>query len=101
MPWLCNGVRTPVLGNARQAWQERRATLRSAAVRGFALAGVLVLPAVTAEEVRRAWAAVPAGTAVILLTRTASEALGAVAAAPHGPLIAVIPIQSRPTEEPG
>jgi len=69
-----------------------------AAVRGFALAGVLVLPAVTAEEVRRAWAAVPAGTAVVLLTRAASEALGAAAAAPHGPLIAVIPTQGRGDE---
>ena len=66
-----------------------------ATVRGFALAGVQVLPAVTAEEVGRAWAALPAGTAVVLLTRAASEALGAVAAAPDGPLIAVIPTHRR------
>jgi len=72
-----------------------------ATVRGFALAGVRVLPAVTAEEVGRAWAALPAGTAVVLLTGAASEALGAAAAAPHGPLIAVIPTQSRGEATPG
>ena len=48
-----------------------------ATVRGLALAGVRVLPAVTPDEVRRTWAALPAGTGVVLLTRAASDALGA------------------------
>jgi hypothetical protein len=62
-----------------------------ATVRGLALAGVPVLPAVTPEQVHRAWAALPADTAVVLMTPAAFEALGTAATALDGPLVAVIP----------
>ncbi|MDJ0322694.1 V-type ATP synthase subunit F [Cryobacterium sp. PH31-AA6] len=58
---------------------------------GFTLAGAGVYPAETDEEVRRAWAELPEGTGIVLLTPRAAEALGAIIANPHGPLTAVLP----------
>jgi vacuolar-type H+-ATPase subunit F/Vma7 len=49
----------------------------SAAVQGYALAGVEVLTAETPEEVRRAWALLTDEVAVVILTARAAEALGA------------------------
>jgi len=70
-----------------------------ATVRGFALAGVPVLPAVTPEQVRRTWAGLPAGTAVVLVTQAAFDVLGTAATAPDGPLVAVIPGTGDGSEE--
>lgn len=62
-----------------------------ATVRGLALAGVRVIPAETPDQVRRTWAALPPGIVVVLLTRSAFDALGPAAAASEGPMVAVIP----------
>jgi vacuolar-type H+-ATPase subunit F/Vma7 len=44
-------------------------------VRGFGLAGALVLPADRPEVVRAAWQGLPGDVAVVILTRTAADAL--------------------------
>ena len=43
---------------------------------GFALAGATVIAAEDAAAVRDAWAALPGGTAVVVLTPAAAAALG-------------------------
>jgi len=62
-----------------------------ALLEGFKLAGARVYGAETDDEVRRAWAALPERTGIVLLTPRAAEALGAAAADPLGPLTAVLP----------
>lgn len=44
-------------------------------VRGFALAGVLVVPAEDPAGVRRAWAGLPDDVELVVLTRAAAAAL--------------------------
>jgi vacuolar-type H+-ATPase subunit F/Vma7 len=44
-------------------------------VRGFGLAGALVLPAADAPAARAAWAALPDDVAVVILTAAAAAAL--------------------------
>jgi vacuolar-type H+-ATPase subunit F/Vma7 len=45
-------------------------------VEGFSLAGAAVFAAQSADEVRRAWANLPAEVAVVILTPAAADALG-------------------------
>jgi vacuolar-type H+-ATPase subunit F/Vma7 len=59
-------------------------------VRGFGLAGALVVPAASPAEVRDAWASLPAEVEVAILTPAAAEALEA-GAVPPGPLRVVMP----------
>jgi vacuolar-type H+-ATPase subunit F/Vma7 len=58
---------------------------------GFALAGALVYPSATADQVRAAWRDLPRSVAVVLLTATAADTLSAERRAPDAPLTAVIP----------
>lgn len=44
---------------------------------GYALGGARVFPAVSAEEIRRAWDGLTADTALVILTAAAAESLGA------------------------
>jgi len=60
-------------------------------VRGFALAGVEVLPAADEAAARAAWAALPSGTAVVILTPDAQAALRVELAAAPSVLAAVLP----------
>lgn len=60
-------------------------------VSGFALAGARVYPADTPEQVREAWAGLPATVAVVILTRVAAEAVEAERMAPRSPLTVVMP----------
>lgn len=62
-------------------------------VGGLALAGVDVLVAEDPEAVRRAWRALPATVALVLLTPAAAEALGdaVTAPVPDRPLTVVMP----------
>lgn len=46
-------------------------------VAGYELAGALVLPADTPDEVERAWASLPRDVAVVVLTPGAADRLGA------------------------
>lgn len=46
-----------------------------AQVRGFALAGVLVLPAEDRDAVRKAWRSLPDNIGLVLLTPQAAQAL--------------------------
>jgi vacuolar-type H+-ATPase subunit F/Vma7 len=57
----------------------------------FALVGVRVLPAGTPGEVARAWADLPPGTELVLLTAAAVAALGEPARTSLRPLVAVLP----------
>jgi hypothetical protein len=59
-------------------------------VRAFALAGVAVLPAEDADAVRAAWAALPDGVDLVLLTDAAARALGDAVAGAAEPLTAVM-----------
>lgn len=59
-------------------------------VSGFALAGVLVRDAECAADARRAWGALPADVAVVLLTPAAAAALAAERAA-NWPMHVVLP----------
>jgi vacuolar-type H+-ATPase subunit F/Vma7 len=45
-------------------------------VEGYALAGVTVLPADSQEEAAAAWAALPADTALLIMTTSAADWLG-------------------------
>lgn len=47
-----------------------------ALVRGFGLAGAVVLPAGDGDEARAAWRRLPDGTAVVILTAMAATAIG-------------------------
>jgi len=62
---------------------------RRVLVQGFALAGVLVVEADDADQVRRAWDSLPADVAVAVLTPAAAAALGEEALA-RGPALAVV-----------
>ena len=61
------------------------------ALQGFALAGVAVLPAVTPEQARARWAALPRDVALVLLTPAADAALAELAYPVVGPLVATLP----------
>jgi vacuolar-type H+-ATPase subunit F/Vma7 len=71
-------------------------------VAGMALAGVEVLPALTAVETHRAWDALPAEVAVVLLTQQAAEDLGDARLSPRSPLSVVLPtgVATAPPEDP-
>lgn len=58
---------------------------------GFALAGVRVYAADTAQAVRAAWHALSDDVAVVILTASAAQAIGADRAAPGAPLTVVMP----------
>lgn len=63
-------------------------------VRGYELAGVLVLVAEDAEEIRAVWHELPEDVAIVILTQQAAEALGDEAPArtsAASPLTAVLP----------
>ena len=60
-------------------------------IAGFALAGVRMCPAADAAEVRAAWRAASAQSAVVILTAEAADALGADRTAPSAPLTVVMP----------
>jgi vacuolar-type H+-ATPase subunit F/Vma7 len=61
------------------------------ALQGFALAGVAVLTASTAEQARARWAGLGRDVALVLLTRPAADALGDLATTVRGPLVATLP----------
>lgn len=58
-------------------------------VQGFGLAGVVVLPADGAEEVRAAWRSLPPDVGILILTADAARVLGETERA--RPLIVVMP----------
>ena len=60
-------------------------------VRGYELAGVLVLVAVDPQEVRALWHDLPEDVAIVILTKQSAEALGDEALATVSPLTAVLP----------
>jgi vacuolar-type H+-ATPase subunit F/Vma7 len=60
-------------------------------VGGFALAGARVYPVDTAEQARQAWRGMPDTVAVVILTATAAEAIGADRTATQAPLTIVLP----------
>lgn len=62
-----------------------------ARVAGFALAGVTVLAAEQPDEVLRAWADLPAGTALVIVTPAAARALGPQRLDAGRPLTVVLP----------
>ncbi|HEY5247536.1 MAG TPA: hypothetical protein VIJ15_03665 [Dermatophilaceae bacterium] len=62
-----------------------------ALLEGFRLAGACIRAAETEDEVRRAWTALPPGTAVVILTPRAAEALGTELADAGSPLTVVLP----------
>ncbi|HEY7223096.1 MAG TPA: V-type ATP synthase subunit F [Micromonosporaceae bacterium] len=60
-------------------------------VRGYALAGVRVLPAEDADEVRDAWRSLPADVGLVVLTEQAAQALADTLTAERTwPLVAVM-----------
>ncbi|HEX6872252.1 MAG TPA: V-type ATP synthase subunit F [Micromonosporaceae bacterium] len=61
-----------------------------AQIRGFALAGAVVLPADDPGQVRSAWQALPADVAVVLLTVSAAAALPEPVRQGLTPLVAVM-----------
>ncbi len=63
-----------------------------ALLEGYRLAGARVYAAETDDEVRRAWAALPKNTGMVLLTPRAASALGAAVSNPLSPLTAVLPL---------
>lgn len=60
-------------------------------VRGYELAGVLVLVAEDSEEVRVLWRNLPEDVAIVILTQQAAGALGDDALATASPLTTVLP----------
>lgn len=58
---------------------------------GFVLAGALVFPAETRDEVRAAWASLPADVAVLILTPRAAGWLGVAPRTRRDVLLAVMP----------
>jgi vacuolar-type H+-ATPase subunit F/Vma7 len=62
-----------------------------AAVSGYALAGVLVLPAEDDDAVRDAWSGLPDDVAVVILTDRAARTLGDVRTAELLPFTVVMP----------
>jgi vacuolar-type H+-ATPase subunit F/Vma7 len=63
----------------------------SARTAGFALGGALVFPAENVDEVRAAWASLPADVAVLVLTSRAAAWLGTVPRARRDVLLVVMP----------
>jgi len=63
-----------------------------ALLEGYRLAGARVYAAETDDEVRRAWAAMPEHTGIVILTQRAAAALGAAVSNPLSPLTAVLPL---------
>lgn len=61
------------------------------AVAGYALVGVLVVPADDARAVREAWDSLGADVEVVVLTPRAAEALGPARTTTMHPLTVVIP----------
>jgi hypothetical protein len=61
-----------------------------AEIRGWALAGLLVIPVDDDAEARAAWTALPDDVRLVVLTRAAADAIGA-GREIDGPLIAVLP----------
>lgn len=59
-------------------------------VRGYALVGVLVLPAEEPEQVRTVWRRLPADIAVVLVTKMAATALDEPDRAGAWPLVTVM-----------
>jgi vacuolar-type H+-ATPase subunit F/Vma7 len=64
----------------------------AAPVRGFALAGALVLPAEEPDAVRAAWRELPDDIDVLILTRAAAEVLGTAVNTSRPRLTAVLPV---------
>ncbi len=62
-----------------------------AAIRGFQLAGVLLLPAERDEGVRAAWQRLPDDVELVILTAAARRALAPSVGDADRPLLAVIP----------
>jgi vacuolar-type H+-ATPase subunit F/Vma7 len=62
-----------------------------AEVRGFGLAGVLVLPAEDDESARAAWRALPADVALVILGPGAAAAVDPPVGTGTAPIVAVIP----------
>jgi vacuolar-type H+-ATPase subunit F/Vma7 len=62
-----------------------------AEVRGFGLAGVLVLPAEDDEAARAAWRALPADVALVILGPDAAAAVEPPLGTGTVPIVAVIP----------
>ena len=62
-----------------------------ARIRGFALAGTLILAAEDAVGVRDAWRRLPAGVEVVILTAAADRALADRDHLAMAPLVAVMP----------
>ena len=60
-------------------------------VGGFALAGAVVCPAETAEQSQQAWQALPVDVAVVVMTASAADAIGADRHRPGAPLTVVAP----------
>ncbi|BFV55356.1 hypothetical protein KCMC57_up04600 [Kitasatospora sp. CMC57] len=60
-------------------------------VAGLALAGVVVLVAERPEEVRRAWAGLPEGAELVILTPDAARAVGRELEEGARPLTVVMP----------
>ncbi|HTY73598.1 MAG TPA: V-type ATP synthase subunit F [Actinomycetes bacterium] len=58
---------------------------------GFALAGVVVLPAETPEAAQAAWESLPEGVSVVVLTADAATAIGTARTAEAAPLSVVLP----------
>lgn len=59
-------------------------------IRGFAMAGALLLPAENARAVRAAWSSLPEDVALVVLTAAADEALGDRDQTRSWPLVAVM-----------
>ncbi|CAN5290927.1 hypothetical protein BH11ACT4_BH11ACT4_18120 [soil metagenome] len=62
-----------------------------AKLEGYPLAGVRLLVADSADDVRRSWSTLPKGVAAVILTPSAAEALGDEANAVAGPMTVVLP----------
>ena len=61
------------------------------AVRGYAMAGALVLPAEDDAAVRACWRRLPPDVVVVVLTAAAARALGPGTATTHPPFPVVMP----------
>lgn len=58
---------------------------------GFRLAGVVVYPGSTDEEIRSAWTALPANTAIVILTPRSAHALEPDLTDPRSPMTVLLP----------
>ncbi len=61
-----------------------------ALVAGYAMAGVTTMPVQGPDEARQAWASLPSGTTLVILTAAAAAALGG-GLSEADPLTAVMP----------